>query len=155
MIQLREKHLSAGAFFKLACEAVAIARGSATRILVNDRVDVALAAGAHGVHLRSDSLPVARVRAVVPDSFLVGVSCHVADDVDPVRTRGASFLVLGPVFAKAGYAPPLGLERFASIARTAAVPVFALGGVSWENAGDCLDSGAAGVAGIRLFQSRW
>jgi len=151
MMQVREKHLPAGALFALVREAVAITAGSATRVLVNDRLDVALAAGAHGVHLRGSSWPVERVRAVVPAGFLIGVSCHAGDGIP----AAADFAVLSPVFAKPGYAPPLGLERFGELARAAPVPVFALGGVTWENAPACLAAGAAGIAGIRLFQDRW
>lgn len=150
MIQIREKDLSTGALFELVVAAVALVKGTHTRVLVNDRLDVALAAGAHGVHLRADSLPVMRVRAVAPAGFLVGVSCHNADEV--ALASAADFVVLSPVFAKPGYPPPLGLAAFGAIARAAAVPVYALGGVTKENASECLAAGAAGIAGISLFQ---
>lgn len=147
MVQLREKDLSPRALYALTLDVMALG----ARVLVNDRLDVALAAGAHGVHLRSGSVPVERVLAVTPPGFLIGVSCHSAADV--ARAQGADFVVLSPVFAKPGYAPPLGLERFAAIARAASMPVFALGGVTEENAAACLAAGAAGVAGISLFQA--
>lgn len=151
MIQIREKHLTAGALFALVRDAVAMAAHSPTRILVNDRLDVALAAGAHGVHLRSNSLPAKRVRAIAPANFLIGLSCHNAAEID----TDASFLVLGPVFAKPDYPPPLGLAAFQAIARQTPLPVYALGGVTWENTQQCREAGAAGIAGIRLFQDRW
>lgn len=150
MIQIREKDLSAGALFTLVAAAVALVEGTCTLVLVNDRLDVALAAGAHGVHLPADAVPVTRVRAVVPAGFLIGVSCHNAVEVE--QASDADFVVLSPVFAKPGYPAPLGLRAFGAIARTARVPVYALGGVTKENAGECLAAGAAGIAGISLFQ---
>ena len=92
-----------------------------------------------------------RVRGVTPAGFLIGVSCHDAEDV--AAAQGADFVVLSPVFAKPGYAPPLGLERFAAMAGEARVPVYALGGVTKENAAACLAAGAAGIAGISFFQA--
>ena len=163
-IQLREKDLPARPLLDLAREAVSTARGSATRILVNDRLDVALAAGAAGVHLGEASLPVAEVarwcRAEdrenrVPAGFLVGASCHSLDAAGEAERAGADYIFFGPVFAtpsKAAFGPPQGLSKLAEVCRQVHIPVLAIGGVTLENAAACLEAGAAGVAAIRLFQ---
>ncbi len=159
-IQLREKDLPARELVELACGAVAGTRGSATRILVNDRLDVALAAGAAGVHLGEQSLPVAAVAgwrhgADAPAGFLVGASCHSLDAALAAERDGADYVAFGPVFAtpsKAAYGPPQGLDRLAEVCRSVRIPVLAIGGVTLENALQCLAAGAAGVAAIRLFQ---
>jgi thiamine-phosphate pyrophosphorylase len=150
-IQIREKDLTARELFSLTIHAVTIARGTATRILVNDRADVALAAGAHGVHLRSDSIEPAVLRQVLPKCFLIAVSCHTEDDLR--RTEGADFAVFGPVFASPGKGPATGVEALGRAVVVSPVRVFALGGITWENAPLCLEAGAAGIAAIRLFQS--
>jgi thiamine-phosphate pyrophosphorylase len=149
-IQIREKQLCARALLALTREVVQLAQGSTTRILVNDRADVALAAGAHGVHLRSDSPPPHVWRRVVPEGFLVAMSCHTPADIE--SAEGADFVVYGPVFATPGKGDPIGLDGLrAGIAR-ASMPVFALGGIDDTNAEACIAAGAAGVAAIRLFQ---
>jgi thiamine-phosphate pyrophosphorylase len=150
-IQIREKDLTARDLFALTEEAVAIARGSVSRILVNDRADVALAAGADGVHLRSDGIQPAVMRQVLPAGFLIGISCHTEEDLR--HAQGADFAVFGPVFASPGKGPGVGVEALKSAVRVSPVPVFALGGVTWENAPLCLEAGAVGIAAIRLFQS--
>ncbi len=159
-IQIREKDLATRPLLALAREAVAAAQDSATRILVNDRLDVALAAGAAGVHLGGESLPaepVARWRASggAPGEFLVGVSCHSLADALAAERAGADYLFFGPVFAtpsKAASGPPQGLERLAEVCQAVRVPVLAIGGVTPENAAPCLKAGAAGIAAIRMFQ---
>jgi thiamine-phosphate pyrophosphorylase len=159
-IQLREKDLPARELIELARGAVAATRGSATRILVNDRLDVALAAGAAGVHLGEQSLPVAAVAgwrrgADAPAGFLVGASCHSLNAALVAERDGADYVAFGPVFAtpsKAAYGPPQGLDRLAEVSRSVRIPVLAIGGVTLENASQCLAAGAAGIAAIRLFQ---
>ena len=171
-IQLREKDLSTRELEKLARLVMAAVRGanSSTRILINSRFDVAIACGAHGVHLRSgDEDPSAGdARAIfagagVP-SPVIAASCHGEREVEMAESNGADFVVFAPVFEKSGV-PGSGLhelrricakvsigdEKTEAVAR-ARLPVLALGGVTLENAAECMRAGAAGVAGIRLFQ---
>ncbi|MGC2559527.1 MAG: thiamine phosphate synthase [Terriglobales bacterium] len=174
-IQLREKDLSARQLEKLATDAVRTihearaAQGkqqSATRLLINSRTDVALAAGADGVHLRSDDISAATARSIwqqatARDSqlaargFLIAVSCHSASDVIRAESDRADFVVFAPVFGKtkrdAREIHAQGIDALRA-ACTAKIPVLALGGVTLENAASCLAAGAAGIAGIRLFQ---
>jgi thiamine-phosphate pyrophosphorylase len=155
-IQIREKDLSARALFDLVEAACKLPRPQASKILVNSRLDVALAAGVDGVHLPSGSPPPSAWRTVVPAGFLMGVSCHSVDDVLQAEAEGAGYAVFGPVFpprsktARTGGLPGLeGLRRATSAVR---IPVLALGGVTKENAASCISAGAAGVAGISFFQ---
>ncbi len=126
-----------------------------TMIVVNDRLDVALAAGAAGVHLRQSSLPAEAVRPIVPPGFLVGVSCHSLDEALRAEAATADYILLGPVFetpSKMAYGPPLGLAKLRQVTARLKIPVVALGGITVERVRACLDAGAAGIAGIRLFQ---
>ncbi len=153
-VQIREKSLEARALLAVAVEARRMAAGG--RLLVNERADVALAAGLDGVHLPSDSIDPSACRRALGARAVVGVSCHSLREVSRAGEEGADFVVLGPVFetaSKRGYGPPLGLAALANACREAPIPVLALGGVSVENAGRCLDAGAAGVAGISLFRA--
>ncbi len=159
-IQIREKDLPARRLVELVRGAVEATRDSPTRIFVNDRLDVALAAGAAGVHLGEESLPVAAVVAWrreghAPAGFLVGASCHSLTAVVDAERAGADYIFFGPVFttpSKAAFGPPQGLDRLAEVCRSVRIPVLAIGGVTLENAGQCLATGAAGIAAIRLFQ---
>lgn len=159
-IQLREKDLSGRELERLAREAVAaIPSGSRTRLLINSRIDVALACGAHGVHLPAGSISASEVRGVWMKASrkgaapVIGVSAHSLAEVLSAEAHGANFVVFGPVFEKDGRANPAGLEHLAEVCRSCAIPVLALGGVTPENAQVCLGAGAGGIAGIRLFQS--
>jgi thiamine-phosphate pyrophosphorylase len=149
-IQIRERDLSARERFELTLQAVQLAQGFATRILVNDRADIALAAGAHGVHLRSNSISPDRLREILPQPYLIGVSCHSLQEVQ--EAQGADFLVFGPVFESLGKGPAQGLAALAQVVAASQVPVLALGGVNQDNAASCIGQGAAGIAAIRLFQ---
>jgi thiamine-phosphate pyrophosphorylase len=169
-VQLREKDLSAKELTKLTRESLRYARqvypssSERPRILINDRLDVAIAERAGGVHLGEQSLAVAEVRRFVEaapvmpalgDGFLVGVSCHSREAAQSAARSGADYIFFGPVFAtpsKAAYGLPQGLERLSEVCRAVAVPVLAIGGVTLENAGSCVAAGAAGIAAIRLFQ---
>ena len=129
-------------------------RGSAARVLVNDRVDVALAAGAHGVHLRADSMPARRVRPLCPPGFLIGRSVHARDEaVAAVEGGGLDYLLFGTVFATASKPgrTPAGPDALAGVIAAGAVPVLAVGGVSPDNLGKVAAAGAAGFAAIGLF----
>src|SRR3990167_1246785 len=153
LIQIRERDLSTHALLTLVEAAVARARGTATRILVNDRLDVALAAGA-GLHLPTHGFTVADVRRAYPE-LLIGASCHNLEELGRAEAGGADFAVFGPVFetpSKKPYGPPLGVEKLAEAARAAKIPVLALGGVALENVATCLAAGAAGLAAISLLQ---
>jgi len=157
-IQLREKDLETRALEDLARAAVAALEGTATRLLINARADVALACGAHGVHLPANDLAASEVRAVWsrtrPEKAVIAVSAHSPAEIAHAEAHGADFAVFAPVFEKAGTVNASGLETLRRICRrpAAAMPVFALGGVTLENARLCLEAGAAGIAGIRLFQ---
>ena len=157
-IQIREKDLSARELAALLDEALKIS--SASKILVNDRLDVALAGSASGVHLTETSVSARDARKLAsslsgPPGFLVGVSCHSLDGARAAADSGADYLVFGPVFptpSKAAYGAPQGLERLAEVCRTVDIPVLAIGGIDLENAASCLAVGASGIAAIRLFQ---
>jgi len=126
-----------------------------TRVVVNDRVDVALATGADGVHLAGHSMPVQVVRHFVSSAFLIGVSCHSLEEAMAAESGGADYLVLGPVFetpSKLGYGPPLGLEKLRNVTSRIRIPVLALGGITVDRVRPCLEAGASGIAGIRIFQ---
>jgi thiamine-phosphate pyrophosphorylase len=155
LIQIREKKLSARVLFELTASSVAIARGSSTRILVNDRADVAAGAGAHGVHLTTRSLTPALIRRTFGANFLIGASTHSLDEAREAQKRGADFAVFGPIFpspSKERYGAPLGVTRLAEAAREMTpFPLIALGGISRKNAMECLRAGASGIAGISLF----
>ncbi len=155
LIQIREKDLSPRALSEFVRAASAVARGA--KILVNDRLDVALATGADGVHLRSNSLPVAEVRHNIPNHFLLGVSTHSLAEAQTAEAGGADFIVCGPVYptpSKSPYGAPLGIRRFAAICHEVNLPVLALGGITMENFSDCFAHQAAGIAAIRLFNDR-
>jgi thiamine-phosphate pyrophosphorylase len=170
-IQLREKDLSSRELEQLAREATQIIQGLRTekrelrtRFLVNSRTDVALAAGADGVHLRSDDIPGFEARDIwtqtlagssppVARSPLIAVSCHTHADALRAQSQGADFAVLAPVFEKKDCpgAQPAGLAVLHEACRSK-IPVLALGGVTLDNADSCMKAGAAGIAAIRLFQ---
>ncbi|HEV7891256.1 MAG TPA: thiamine phosphate synthase [Pyrinomonadaceae bacterium] len=155
LVQIREKDLNARTLFELASRASALTRGSETRVVVNDRADIARAAGCDGVHLTTRSLEANVVRRAFGGDFLIGVSAHTPSEASAAREGGADFAVFGPIFdtpSKRAYGPPVGLEALEEAARALSpFPVVALGGVDEMNAGYALAAGAEGVAAIRLF----
>lgn len=155
LIQIREKQLTARVLFELVSEAGKLTRGAKTRLLVNDRADIAVGAGADGVHLTTQSLDAGTIRKTFGENFLIGTSTHSLAEADSARMQGADFVVFGPVFqteSKLQYGSPRGLDELTQVVRAVAgFPVLALGGVSIANAADCLAAGAHGIAGISLF----
>jgi thiamine-phosphate pyrophosphorylase len=153
MIQIRERDLDGRSLTSLVADLVRLTRGTATRVVVNDRLDVALACGADGVHLRGDSIPPASARSIAPPGFLIGRSVHheaeakaVAPDVD--------YLIAGTVFpssSKSGLTEWLGVEGLARICRSVSLPVLAIGGITPDRLAGVAMAGAAGVAAISLF----
>ncbi len=157
-VQLREKDLSSRALLDLT--KAAMHHAGQTKIIVNDRLDVALAAGAAGVHLGERSIGVAeaiafRVSGRAPADFLIGRSCHSLAEAQRAEKDGADFIFFGPVFAtpsKARFGPPQGTRALAAVCGGVRIPVVGIGGITLDNAGACIRAGAAGVAAIRLFQ---
>jgi thiamine-phosphate pyrophosphorylase len=155
-LQIREKDLPARRLLALTEAALGSARQPGpTRVMVNDRLDVALAAKAHGVHLGTRSMRVDLVRRLAPREFVVGVSCHSLEEALAAQAADADYILLGPIFAtpsKLSYGPPLGLAKLREVTLQVSVPVFALGGITISRVAACRQNGAAGIAGIRIFQ---
>ena len=169
-VQIREKDLPARELASLTRQALAIGkktsakRSSSTRVLVNDRLDVALAERAHGVHLGESSLLVAEAkRLIVPtvhkqavdETLLVGVSTHSIEAAQAAEQDGADYLFFGPIFptpSKQQFGPPQGTRSLQQVCGTVSIPVLAIGGITLDNAASCIHAGAAGIAAIRLFQ---
>jgi thiamine-phosphate pyrophosphorylase len=150
MIQIRAKEFSTRALADLVRGAVACAGRS--KILVNTRTDVALACAAHGVHLPAGSMSPDTIRRIAPPGFLIGVSCHTVEELRAAEREGADFAVYGPVFPSVTKSfTPIGIDAFRQAAASVRLPIYALGGVTVQNASQCIAVGAAGVAGISLF----
>ena len=154
LVQLRERDLEAADLAVVARDLLDVTRGTPTRVVVNDRLDVALACGADGVHLRGDSIPVAAARRLAPEGFLIGRSVHSVDDA--AQAAGADYLVAGTVFttgSKPASHALLGLDGLRSIVSAARVPVLAIGGITEAVCGAVAGAGAAGIAAIGLFMA--
>jgi thiamine-phosphate diphosphorylase len=170
-VQIREKDMPARELVDLVRDAVragaALASAGGTRdghvaprVVVNNRLDVALAAGAAGVHLGRESM---NVRDVVnwcrsgnaPPEFMIGVSCHCIEEAREAESAGANYIFFGPVFetpSKRAFGEPQGMARLAEICASVGIRVIAIGGADEVNAQDCVRAGAAGIAAIRMFQ---
>jgi thiamine-phosphate pyrophosphorylase len=149
-VQIREKDLDDRSLYGLARLARA-ALPPAARLLVNGRLDVALAAGADGVHLPADGVPAAALRARFGGGVLIGRSTHRVEEVERARDEGADYVTFGPVYATPGKGAPVGVAELARAA-AAGLPVYALGGVTLERLGEVAAAGASGIAAIRMFQ---
>jgi thiamine-phosphate pyrophosphorylase len=173
-VQIREKDLPTRALLALVQQAVDATRGqndikrvpgsrfhpAQTKVIVNERLDVALAASAAGVHLSRES---ASSREVVrwcrdgnaPRDFLIGASCHTLAEAREAESSGVSYLIFGPVFdtpSKRAFGKPVGIAELSAVCATVKIPVLAIGGVDVRNAHECFQAGAAGIAAIRMFQ---
>jgi thiamine-phosphate pyrophosphorylase len=167
-VQVREKDLPAGQLLELARRIVQLtkegppATGQPAQIIINDRLDVALAAGANGVHLGRESAPAREVvrwcrAGNAPDGFVIGVSCHSVEEAREAEDAEADYIFFGPIFetpSKQGLGAPQGLEMLAEVCRAVRIPVIAIGGLDHDNAASCIRAGTAGVAAIRMFQER-
>jgi thiamine-phosphate pyrophosphorylase len=165
-IQIREKDLSGKDCAQLTHRAIkrsanpAASRATPAKILVNDRLDIALSEGANGVHLSERGLPISETKRLVNSlgssrEFRVGKSCHSLEAAKSAEKSGADYIFFGPIFAtpsKAAYGPSQGLEHLAAVCRAVAIPVIAIGGITLANCPACLAAGASGIAAIRLFQ---
>lgn len=169
-VQLREKDLPARELASLTRQALDIAakvsakRGSTVRVFVNDRLDVAIAERASGIHLGEKGLPASEAKRLVEsavrnqfvdESFLIGRSCHSIEAAQAAERNGANYIFFGPIFAtpsKEAFGTPQGLDRLQQVCRAVGFPVVAIGGIGADNANSCIAAGAAGIAAIRLFQ---
>lgn len=156
-LQIREKDLTGRDLLELTRAILSLPNPVNTKVLINGRIDIALATGAAGVHLPSGSFGPKEVRSIAPPDLVVAVSTHNSEEVTAAEQAGADFAVFGPVFStpsKVSCGCPQGLEALGSICRSVSMPVLALGGIALDNAAACIEHGAAGIAGISLFQGQ-
>jgi len=149
-VQLREKDVGGRALYKLAKQLRKVTKQYGTLLFINDRVDIALAVGADGIHCRENSLSPEVIKKLSND-LLIGSSVHSVKRAQKVKSEGADFLLFGPVFytpSKDSYGQPQGIERLKEVIKSVNIPVFAVGGINMEEAQACLDVGAEGIAGI-------
>jgi thiamine-phosphate pyrophosphorylase len=154
-VQIREKDLSDRALLELTQAALVLAKGTRCRILVNGRADVARAAGAHGVHLPSTDPGIKDLHPSLTRGMIIGISAHSQGDVRRAEAQGAHYVLVGPIYpteSKLRYGSPMGLQRLQRICKANIVAVLGLGGIRPETIQPVLATGAAGVAGISLFQ---
>jgi thiamine-phosphate pyrophosphorylase len=155
-IQIREKELSERELYVLTRRIVVLTRNTSCRILLNGRADIALAAGADGVHLPSTGLQISDIRSWIPSNFMVGVSVHSLREIRQAEAQNADYILVGHVFStksKQGYGRSLGLDFLSKACRSTSVPIFGLGGMNPERINPVMQAGAVGVAGISLFQN--
>ncbi len=155
-VQLREKDLSVKDLYRAACRLRSLTSRHGARLFVNDRLDVAIAAGADGVHLGGKSIPLRAVRKVAGKGMLVGVSTHSLEEAIDAERDGADFITFGPVYetpSKMRYGPPAGIEKLREVTSRVKIPVFAIGGVQPARVQDVARAGAGGVALISAVLS--
>ena len=149
MIQLREKDLTAAELFPLAVKMRTLTEKYGCKLLINDRIDIAQAVAADGVHLGHHSLPIKSARKILGERFLIGVSTHSVAEIHAARQQGADFVTYGPVFytpSKADMGNPVGLKSLREACRKSPLPVYALGGINHNNCCDIIQTGTHGVA---------
>ena len=154
MVQIREKHLEARSLFSLAVKAKEITLPEGSLLLLNERTDIAAAAGLHGVHLPENALAPNILRALFP-KLLFGCSVHSLDAARIAEENGADYLLFGPIFdtpSKRKYGSPQGLEKLGEVCHKTSLPVFAIGGITPRNAANCRAEGAYGVAALSIFR---
>jgi thiamine-phosphate pyrophosphorylase len=153
-VQLREKDLEGGALYQLAATLRELTARYQAKLLINDRIDVALATDADGVHLGQTSFPVSAARQLLGPGKLIGVSTHSQEEI--TAAKGADFLLFGPVYftpSKAAYGAPQGLERLRQAVAQSTVPVIAIGGVKEEQISEVLETGAHGIGVITAIST--
>jgi len=161
-IQIREKDLPTPELLGITRATLARCVGAHVRVLVNDRLDVALAAGAHGVHLGRESLPAREVHqwfrsGMWGGKLLMGVSCHSVAEVQAAQSDFADYAIFGPVFdtpSKRQFGPALGVAALRQACQSVQIPVLAIGGITREKMPECVEAGAVGMAAVRMFQEK-
>ncbi len=155
VVQLREKHLAAKALFELALTVKRHIHATGSLLFINERFDIALAAGADGVHFPENSCPLGKAAAFL-SGRIAGKSTHSLEAALRAEADGTDYLIFGPVFEtplKKRYGPPMGLGKLGEICRSVSVPVYAIGGITPQNTRQCLEYGAYGVAAMSVFHA--
>ncbi|MCS6957437.1 MAG: thiamine phosphate synthase [Aquificaceae bacterium] len=152
MVQLREKEISGAEYYRLALQVRELTGAYNALLFINDRLDIAMAVGADGVHLPDSSLPPKVVKDINP-KILVGYSAHSIDKALWAQSQGADFVTLSPIFKTQSHpeVEPIGLQKLKEASEKLSIPVYALGGITWEKIRLCYKNGAYGVAGIGMF----
>lgn len=148
-VQLREKDLSSRELYELAYDLRKLTSRYGAKLLINDRLDIAMAVDADGVHLGGDSIPIYRARKLLGTQRLIGVSCHNQVSAITAQEKGADFITFGPVFytpSKEKYGKPVGIDKLESVTHLLSIPVFAIGGITAATAREVVAAGAAGIA---------
>ncbi len=157
LVQLREKELTARQLYQLAQKTRQLTSNYGAKLLINDRIDVALAVQADGVHLGGHSLSATCARKILGPDKIIGVSTHNSDEINAAQTGKADFITFGPIYftlSKAGYGPPQGIRQLKDICQRVTLPVYALGGVKPENTAQVHTAGAYGIAAISALQNK-
>ena len=155
-VQLREKGLASKELYETAYELRRLTSRHGAKLIVNDRVDIALAVEADGVHIGAESLPIYKVRRLLGERMLIGVSCHNQIQAITAQEMGADFISFGPVYytaSKAPYGEPVGLDKLLLVTEMLQIPVFALGGINLQNCAEVVSCGVHGVAVISAVMS--